>query len=206
MLYETSHALAKVLFKLYFNLTILGVENVPKEGGFIVAPNHKSGLDIPIVGRALPRKMYTLAKEELFKNKLIAWYFKRMGGIPLKRNFADIESLRLAINTLKEGKPLLMFPEGTRTESDKLGMPKKGFIFISYKAKAPILPTGIAGTDTALPKKGGFPKPKHIVITFGKPIKVWEKFNPRDKNFYEDAARYVMEEIEKCIEISKERL
>jgi len=206
MLYEISHALARVLFKIYFNLTIVGVENVPKEGGFIVAPNHKSGLDIPIVGRALPRKMYTLAKEELFSNKIIAWYLKSMGGIPLKRNFADIESLRIAINTLKEGKPLLMFPEGTRIESDRLGMPKKGFIFISYKAKAPILPTGIVGTDIALPKSGGLPKPKHIVITFGKPIKVWEKFDPRDKNFYEDAAQYVMEEIEKCIETSKKLL
>ncbi len=206
MLYEITHAIAKVLFKVYFNLTIIGVENVPKKGGFIAAPNHKSGLDIPIVGRALPRKMYTLAKEELFKNKLQAWYLKTMGGIPLKRNSADIESLRMAINVLKEGKPLLMFPEGTRVEADELGVPKKGFIFIAYRAKAPILPIGIAGTKEALPKKGGFPKPKHIVLTFGKPIKVWEIFDPHDKDFYEKAANYVIKEIEKCVKISKEKL
>jgi 1-acyl-sn-glycerol-3-phosphate acyltransferase len=206
MLYEATHALAKVLFKLYFNLTIVGIENVPKTGGVIVAPNHKSGLDIPIVGRALPRKMYTLAKKELFTNKIIAWYLKTMGGIPLKRNAADIDSLRLAINVLKEGKPLLMFPEGTRSETDKLGVPKKGFIFISYKAKAPILPTGLAGTNIALPKKGGFPKPKHIVIVFGKPIRVWEIFDPRDKNFYDNASQYVMNEIKKCVEIAQEKL
>ncbi len=206
MLYEITHSIAKVLFKIYFNLTIIGVENVPKKGGFIAAPNHKSGLDIPIVGRALPRKMYTLAKEELFRNRIISWYLKAMGGIPLKRNAADIESLRAAINVLKEGKPLLMFPEGTRVEKDELGVPKKGFIFIAYKAKAPILPIGIAGTKNALPKNGGFPKPRHIVITFGKPIKVWEIFDPHEKDFYEKAANYVIKEIAKCVEISKGKL
>ncbi len=206
MLYETAHAVAKVLFKIYFRLTIIGVENVPKEGGFIAAPNHKSGLDIPIVGRALPRKMYTLSKKELFENKFRAWYFRKLGGIPLKRNFADVESLRTAINILKEGKPLLMFPEGTRVEGDRLGMPKKGFIFISYKAGAPILPIGIAGTRIALPKNGKFPKPKHVVITFGKPVEVWKIFDPHDKDFYEKAANYVIKEIEKCVKISKEKL
>jgi 1-acyl-sn-glycerol-3-phosphate acyltransferase len=206
MLYEITHAVAKVIFKIYFRLTIIGVENVPKEGGFIAAPNHKSGLDIPIVGRALPRKMYTLAKEELFKNRIVSWYLKTMGGIPLKRNYADVESLRTAIKVLKEGKPLLMFPEGTRIEADELGVPKKGFIFIAYKAKVPILPIGIVGTRIALPKNGKFPKPKHIVITFGKPVEVWKIFDPHDKDFYEKAANYVIKEIEKCVKISKEKL
>ncbi len=206
MFYEATHALARVIFKILFNLTIIGVENVPKTGGFIVTPNHKSALDIPIVGRALPRKMYTLAKEELFSNKLVAAYLKAMGGIPLKRNFADVGSLRAAINVLKEGKPLLMFPEGTRVNDSKLGVPKKGFIFISTKAKAPILPTGMAGTENAMPKGSKTVKATHIVIVFGKPIKTWEIFDPKDKDYYEKSAEYVMKEIEKCVEIAKEKL
>ena len=206
MLYKITHALARFTFKILFNLTIVGVENVPMKGGFIAAPNHKSALDIPVVGRALPRKMFTLSKKELFSNKIVAWYFRTMGGIPLKRNFADVRNLRIAISVLREGKPLLMFPEGTRIEEDRLGVPKKGFIFISTKAKAPILPTGLAGTETAMPKGSKMVKPVHVVIVFGKPIKVWEIFDPKDKDYYDKAANYVMEEIEKCVHAAKEKL
>jgi 1-acyl-sn-glycerol-3-phosphate acyltransferase len=206
MLYKATHALARFVFKIVFNLTVIGVENVPKDGGVIVSPNHKSALDIPVVGRALPRKMYSLAKKEIFTNRFTAWYLSTMGAIPLKRNTADMSSLKAAINVLKEGKVLLMFPEGTRNKGSKLGVPKKGFIFISTKAKAPILPTGLAGTEIAMPKGSRVVKPTHIVIVFGKPIKVWEVFNPIDKDYYDKAANYVMKEIERCVEAAKEKL
>ncbi len=206
MLYEATHALAKIVFKLLFNLTIVGVENVPKEGGVIVAPNHKSALDIPIVGRALPRKMYTLSKEEMFKNRFVSWYITTMGGIPIKRNSADINSLKTAIKVLEKGKTLLLFPEGTRSETDKLGELKKGFIFISTKSKAQILPTGIAGTGIAMPKKSKMIKFVHIAIVFGKPIKIWERFDTKDKDFYDKSANYIMGELKQCVKTAKEKL
>lgn len=205
MIYAALHALSKPIFKTFFRLTVYGVENIPREGGAIIAPNHQSFLDIPIVGSALPRKMHTLGKKEFIEGKG-SWFYKRMGGIPINRNSADLTGLKLAIDTLKQGNLLLMFPEGTRSTNGRVGEIRKGAIFISYKALVPVIPTGIVGTEKALPKDARFPKPVHIVITFGKPIKLWELFNPREASFYDKSAAYIRNEIEKCIEISRERL
>jgi 1-acyl-sn-glycerol-3-phosphate acyltransferase len=206
MLYKIIHALAKIIFKIFFRLTIIGYNNIPKQSGFIVSPNHKSSLDIPIVGAALPRKMYTVGKKELFNKKFNRWFYSSLGGIPIDREATGIESMRRAIEAVKNGNPLLIFPEGTRFEGTGLGKGKKGPAFISVSGRVPILPVGIAGTDKAMPKKAKLPKPTHVVVVFGKPFKAWEIFNPNDRAFLDNAIDYLMKEIEKCHEQAKEKL
>lgn len=206
MIYAVLHALSKPIFKIFFRLSAYGIENIPKEGGAIIAPNHQSFLDIPIVGSAMPRKMYTLGKKEFIESKKGGWFYRSMGGIPIDRNSVDLGGLKLSINVLKQGNLLLLFPEGTRSTNGRVGHIRKGAIFLSYKALVPIVPVGLAGIEKALPKDARFPKPVHIVITFGKPIKLWELFNPGEVSFYDKSATYIREEIEKCIEMSRKRL
>ncbi len=206
MLYAILHILSKPIFGIFFRLTSYGIENIPEKGGAIIAPNHQSFLDIPIVGSAMPRKMCTLGKKEFIESRKGAWFYRRMGGIPIDRGSTDLKDLRFAINALKQGNLLLLFPEGTRSINGRVGYIRKGAIFLSYKSLVPVVPVGIAGTEKALPKNARFPKPVHIVVTFGKPIRLWELFNPKEISFYDKSVAYIREEMEKCIEISKKRL
>jgi len=206
MLYKMLHIIGKIIFRIFFRLTIIGSENIPKEGGFVVSPNHKSSLDVLIVGAALPIKMKTIAKKKLFEKKLQSWFYKNLGGVPIDRETTSIETLKTAIEAVKNGNPLLIFPEGTRYEGNGLGKGKRGPVFIALSGKVPLLPAGIAGTDSALPKKTKIPKPIHIVIVFGKPFKPWEILNPKDKAFLDNVTDYLMNEVEKCHEQAKKRL
>ncbi len=206
MLYSIFHALSKFVFKVFFNLKKIGLENIPKHGGFIITPNHKSYLDTLIVGSALPMKISAIAKKELFERKFQSWFYRNLGGFPIDRKVTGLESIKKAIEVVRNGNPLLIFPEGTRYEGEGIGKGKKGSAFISVLGKVPILPAGIAGTDRALPKQAKFPKPVHIVIVFGKPFKPWKIFNPDDKEFLDKVTEYLMKEIEKCQKEAEEKL
>jgi len=206
MLYIIIRGLLKLIFKLFFHLNVYGVENVPRVGGLIVAPNHRSFLDIPVVGTALPRKMHTLGKKELIADGKGAWLYKTLGGIPIDRDGADLKAMRVAKNLLEQNNSLLMFPEGTRSLTKEIGDVKKGVVFLSYRAHVPIVPVGIAGTGKALPKSAKLLKISHLVVTFGKPIKLWELFDSKNDSFYNDAALYLREEIKKCVRTAEEKL
>lgn len=206
MMYRILHAIARFIFKIYFNFTKIGLENIPKNGGFVVTPNHKSFLDIPIVGSALTREMYTVAKKELFEKKFQKWFYRTLNGISVDRNAYDTKSVRKAIETVRNGNPILIFPEGTRYEGEGIGKGKRGPAFIAASGRVPILPVGIAGTDKALPKRSKFPKPSHVVIVFGKPFNPWEIFEPNERDYLDKVTNYLMKEVEKCRQKAKERL
>lgn len=206
MLYKLAHIIAKLIFNLYFHLSIYGVENVPDKEGAIIASNHRSFLDIPIVGVAMPRRMFTLSKKEFIGKSRIAWLYRAMGAISIDRDSADLKGLRFAIDLLKRNNLLLLFPEGTRSLTGEVGDIKKGAIFLSCKAHVPVVPVGIAGAEKALHKKAKFPKPVHLVIVFGRPVKLWELFDPKDNSFYEKSTEYLRKEIEKCVKIAEKKL
>ncbi len=203
MLYALLHGIGKILFRLAFRLRIGGRNNLPKGIGYIVAPNHRSGLDIPVIGVALPVKMYSIAKQELFSAKLTGSFLRALGGIPVNRGSADLKALRTAIELAKSNRVLLMFPEGTRSEAGPLQKLKKGVVYISTQARIPIIPVGIYGTEKAFPKGSRFPRFQPVKVFFGTPFVPWERFDANSRTYLDDAAVYLAKEIETCMKMAE---
>src|SRR5579864_5856909 len=107
-----SRAMIIIVLKIFFGFKVMGRENVPKEGGFILAPNHVSYLDPPVAGSACPRMVYFLAKEDLFKVPLLAQWMRAVGCMSIKYGASDRHVLNEAVNLLKQGKCICIFPEG----------------------------------------------------------------------------------------------
>ena len=136
MFYRASTFIVYCFLKLFFGIEVVGREAIPSKGPFIIASNHMSNFDPPVLAVASPRKLVFIAKEELFNNKIGSLYFKGIGCIPLQRQGSDIKALRLALKVLKKN-PLLIFPQGTRTNS--LDSALSGVGFLCKKAKVPVV-------------------------------------------------------------------
>jgi 1-acyl-sn-glycerol-3-phosphate acyltransferase len=126
---------------------VRGRENIPLEGGLIVASNHISWWDPPLVGTALPREASFLAKEELFRNPLLGRMFRTLNAIPIRRGVADLSGLARALEVLKSGRTLLMFPEGSRMKDGELHPARPGLGMIAVNAGVPIVPCYISGSN-----------------------------------------------------------
>jgi 1-acyl-sn-glycerol-3-phosphate acyltransferase len=139
-----------VVFGLY-RLRVEGLENLPREGGFVVAANHSSNFDPWPLGLALyPRQLHFMAKAELY-NPVFTALFDRVGAFPVRRGEADAESFKTALRLAREGGAVAMFPEGTRRAKGLLKRrtpePHVGAARIALAAEVPLVPTGIVGTD-----------------------------------------------------------
>jgi 1-acyl-sn-glycerol-3-phosphate acyltransferase len=166
-LYGILHVVLSFVFKLGFAMNVSGVENIPKTGGAVIASNHISLWDPPVLGAALRRPVHFMAKKELFANPVFAWVIKRLNAFPVQRGAADRVAIRKALLLLEQQELLGIFPEGTRSKTGVLGDPEPGVALIAAKAGAPIVPTAIFGTNQF--GKCGFRLPKFAVV-FGSPI------------------------------------
>lgn len=165
MIYEICKAICFLAISCFARIEVKGREVFPKKGPFILASNHISNFDPEVVGMLCPRPLYYLAKEELFKNKLLAAILNKINVIPLKRNHGDLHVLRLSLKILEE-KPLLIFPQGTRsTNYDSV---KEGVGFLYAKSRAPIIAAKVYGTDKILPKGAKFPRFGKIKVIYAK--------------------------------------
>ena len=158
-----------LLFHLLFRLRVSGVENVPA-GGAIIAPNHQSFFDIPLVAMVLAlhgRRTYFMAKSELFRNSVFAWIIHNLLAFPVRRGAPDRMAIRYAIDRLKQGELVAIFPEGTRSKTGQLKEAEAGLSLIAAKAGTPVVPVGIGGTRLMFSKEQFFPQ---VRIRFGAPI------------------------------------
>ena len=201
MLYLIIRTLALILSKLLFRLQAFGQNNIPLKGGFILASNHTSYLDPPILAAACPRMLSFIAKEELFKNAIFGRFITALNAFPLKTETADLRALRWAIGVLKAEGAVAIFPEGGRTTDGELDEPLKGVGFIAAKANVPIIPVFIEGSNKAFPVNSKFIRPKKIKVYFGQPIKL-EEFNLQTEgsDLYQRIAQRTMEKIRKLKE------
>jgi len=158
-----------MVFKTIFRRKILGRKNFPK-GGAIIASNHASYLDPPVVGSAAPQEMYYLARESLFQRFFLGWLYRKVSAIPIRTDAADMKSIKTILSILKQGKKILLFPEGTRTMDGELQKARRGIGYILCKAKVPVIPTYVHGTFEALPRHRHVPHFPKIVVSFGKPM------------------------------------
>jgi 1-acyl-sn-glycerol-3-phosphate acyltransferase len=153
--------------RLVFGFRVTGSEAIPRSGAVIIASNHISYCDPPVVGSGVPREVHFMAKEELFRNRAFAWLISRYNAIPLKRSVGDVGALRKAVRMLKQGKAVLMFPEGTRSLSGRLLKPKPGIGMIASLASAPVVPAFVTGTNRL---GAAFLRRAKFSVSFGEPV------------------------------------
>ena len=163
MLYRIAHIMVRTLAKIFFRLRVVGGANVPKEGGVVVAANHNSYWDIPLLGCSLSRRADNIAKNELFRNRIVAFIFRRLGGFPVRRGTIDRAAIGEAVGRLKAGRLLAIYPEGTRSKDGRLLPPKPGIGMVVAQSGAKVVPAFIRGTG---PARLFHP----VTIVFGKPL------------------------------------
>ncbi|RKY40772.1 MAG: 1-acyl-sn-glycerol-3-phosphate acyltransferase [Candidatus Omnitrophota bacterium] len=165
MLYSILKPLAVFVFKVFFRMEVKGREKIPERGRFILASNHLSFLDPVVLGVACPRRLYFLAKEELFRNSLFSLFIRVLGAIPLRRNYSDLKAIKKSLAVLNKENPLVIFPQGTRERYDGI---KEGVGFLAKKSKSPVVVARIIGTDKVLPKGEKKIRLKKIKVIFDK--------------------------------------
>ncbi len=156
------------LVRFLFGFRVQGAEKVPRHGGVIIACNHISEMDPPVLGFSIPRTFAIMAKVELFRHRFGDFYLRKLNAFPVNRVGIDTKALRTAIEFLKGGEAVVIFPEGTRSHDGRLLPVKSGISLIASASEAPVLPAFIWGTDhpgKALTRKG-----KPFSVHFGRLI------------------------------------
>lgn len=193
IIYYSSWLLFRIISKFVFRIKVSGQQHIPKKSGFILATNHISYYDPIIVGSWINRQIYFLAKKELFKNKFFAWILKGTNSLPVRRGGFDRKALELSINVITNGNGLTFFPEGTRSKTDNFLDPKPGIGMIAIKAKCPVIPGYIHGSNHL---KDCFFGKQRLSITFGEHIpSEWLASLPENKESYHKIAQAVMDKI-----------
>jgi 1-acyl-sn-glycerol-3-phosphate acyltransferase len=183
-----------ICFKIFNRFEVIGSENVPEKGGVIVAANHASYLDPPVIGVALKRQATFMAREGLFKIPLLG-AFVRTFSFPVRRGRPQPSTIKEAVKRLKRGELIVMFPEGVRSVDGRLLDAKRGVGVITAISGKPVVPTLIEGTKKALPVGTSFLRPAKITVKFGKPLMIYKE--ETDKEIQEMICKNIMEEIKK---------
>lgn len=155
-----------------WRLRVFGARNVPREGGVLLASNHQSYLDPPLVGSCLSREMHFMARRSLFRNPVFGALIARCNAFPIERDTADVKGVKSAIGRLQAGNILLVFPEGTRTRDGTVGPMKSGIGTLAERAAVPIVPVLIQGAHQVWPKGAVLPTMGRITIRFGRPFRL----------------------------------
>lgn len=189
--------LIRTYCKIVYRVKIIGKENIPQEGNLLFCGNHRTYLDPPLIIVTAGRYMRFLAKEELKKNPLFAFLGFLYDGIFVKRDEKDIGPLKTALKTLKEGKCVGLFPEGTRNGLEKNdGKVKNGAAYLALKTNSKVVPIGIVGPAKSFTKNA---------IIYGKPLDFSEYATSKkvDKEVEDKVSEIIMDEI---IKLSKTKI
>lgn len=168
--YRTTSFLLRKFFHLFYRLSIYGVSD-PYKGKAILAPNHASFLDPPLIGGLWPEDVHFLARASLFRFTVSKNILMNLNAHPVNGTVQDIDSFRLICRLLSEGEKVVIFPEGERSETGEIQKVKSGIAMLALRMQCPIIPVYISGTFEAWPKHSRWPKfGKCIQCVFGNPI------------------------------------
>lgn len=184
-------------FRTLFGLKIVGEENLISDGSVLVASNHQSFLDPPLIGNLYKTEMVFLARKTLFIG-FFKWLYPQWNAIPVDQERPDMASLKTIIRKLKEGHRVLVFPEGARTLDGSIGPAAPGIGLIAAKSGAVIQPVRISGARDALPRGSGRIRLARITVSVGPAIylSAEELRAPNGKEDYEKITRRIMTAIE----------
>jgi 1-acyl-sn-glycerol-3-phosphate acyltransferase len=159
------------------------IDEIPRHGPLIIAANHASNFDAPVIGAwlipRLGRRIHWLGKRELFSWPIVGWVAANGGVHPVDRDSADVEAFRLASRILEGGHVLFVFPEGTRSPDGTLQEARDGVALLALRSGAPVVPIGIAGSNRVWPKGQRLPHPGgHVVVRVGRPFRPADELPP----------------------------
>ena len=168
--YRVCRTVFEALVRLWFRPLVTGRANVPAEGPVILAPVHRSFADFAFTAVITDRKLFFMAKDSLWRHRLLGRFLLAMGAFPVHRESADREALRHAEEVLALGQVLVLFPEGMRQEGPVVADLLEGAAFLSARTGAPVVPVGIGNSDVAMPKGQRIPRPLRIRVAVGRPL------------------------------------
>ena len=158
------------IYKFVFKGHLIGRDNIPQKGNFIMVSNHGSLLDPPLLGHALGRNISFMAKAELFKIPFLGFVIRACGAYPVKRGIADKNTIQTACNKLSSNKCIGIFIDGTRQKNGRVNKPKQGAALLAFKNQTLLLPVAIVNSHKLIRFKYFIPIFSKIVIKVGKPL------------------------------------
>ena len=191
------------LLPLVFRMRVVGRENIPG-GGVILAGNHVSYADPCLLWCVSPRPTHFMAKIELWDVDFLGWCLDHFWAFPVRRDAVDRDALRTAGSLLRAGEPIGVFPEGTR-HSGGMGEGQGGAAFLAIHNDAPVVPVGIAGTESIMPAGTRFPRLARVVVSFGKPIEPASYLQPSRKERVDAMTTDIMGAIARELEVARLR-
>jgi len=195
MLYALARCFFVPFFRLLFRARVSGTEHLPKDGPVILAANHLSNWDPPFLACFLPRPVNYMAKVELFENPVFAAAIRSCHAFPVKRGAADRGAIKIAMQVLKSGGVLGVFPEGTRSRTGEVQKAEAGVALFASMSNAPVVPAAIIGTNEIFSERKTFPR---LTVVYGEPM----MFTGNRKN-REDLERFSQSILDRIREIKE---
>jgi 1-acyl-sn-glycerol-3-phosphate acyltransferase len=194
----------RAVYATYFRWRVFNPERVPRTGPVILAANHASFIDPPLVGSGLTRDINYLARESLFRFPVVGAILRSWNAVPVDRDGGGAAGLRKILNRLFAGGGIILFPEGTRTKDGNLQPARSGIGLTVIKSAAPVVPVRVFGTFAAYGRNHKFPRPKKVAVKYGAPMN-FEKLRAeakvcsksRLKEIYHEVAVEIMAAIAK---------
>ncbi len=196
MFYTIVKGILAILIWLFFKFRVFGAENIPKEGGVIIASNHASYFDIPFLACGIARRADFVAKSELFNNRIFGWILKRLGTFPVKRGSIDRWAISEATKRLRDGRVIVIYPEGARSKDGRLSDPKRGIGMVVALSGAMVIPSFIMGTDSVLPRGARRIRLNPVRLYLGNPLDFSSLKNvKKGKELYTEISEEIMRAI-----------
>jgi 1-acyl-sn-glycerol-3-phosphate acyltransferase len=202
--YRLGWTFFRVAYATYFRWRVYNAERVPREGGVILAANHASHIDPPIIGAALPRSINYLARKSLFRFPVMGAVLRSWQAVPVDRDGGGAAGLKTILDRLLAGGGIILFPEGTRTTDGRLQPARSGVGLTVIKSTAPVVPVRVFGSYEAYGRHMTLPRARQVTIKFGRPMdfaalraeaRTCDK--PRLKAIYQEVANEIMAAIAK---------
>jgi 1-acyl-sn-glycerol-3-phosphate acyltransferase len=202
--YRFAWVFFRAFFATYTRCRYYHVERVPRKGPVILAANHASFIDPPLIGAGIPRMVNYLARDTLFDVPVVGTLLRSWKVVPVDRDGGGGAGLKAIFDRLLNGGAILLFPEGTRTLDGRLGAARAGIGLTVIKSTAPVVPVRVFGTFAAYGRHMKFPRPRRVTVHFGEPLHFAELRNeagtcskPRLKEIYQQVADELMAAIGK---------
>ncbi|MER3423409.1 MAG: 1-acyl-sn-glycerol-3-phosphate acyltransferase [Nitrospiraceae bacterium] len=213
IIYWSLWSLFRGLAHVCFRYKLTGQSHIPREGGLLIAANHASFLDIPLLGCGIPRRVAFLGRRDLFPIPVLNSILQKLGWIPIRQDRLDRRGFQRARRLLEMGQTVVIFPEGSRTQTGRLGAGRPGLATLVAATGCRILPAYIAGTFEALPMGARWIRFHPVKVAFGQPIDFLQVRNQYGKKaFYTHVTHTVMcriaelEELASDTELCDERI
>jgi len=198
--YGFVRAIVLPLCRLLFRVDVTGLEHIPRSGVYILAPSHRSMLDVAFAAFATPRRIRFMAKREIFTTRLGRSAFSALGAIEVDRGATDRGALRSSKAALESGEPLGIFPEGTRRDGPVIEDLFDGCAYLALKLGVAMVPVGIGGSEEIMAKGRRFPRLPRVAVVIGAPIEARVSSGVRRRSEVGDVTEILRERLQGCFD------